>query len=114
MQKLTGIFSRNAGLLMIFTLIFSCKSNSTQHENKVKDFLLSNPQQLNPYNRVDSGSTMILRYIFQGLIYIDYSTYEQVPQLAKAMPIPREREDGKIVMDMEIREEAKWDNRKPA
>ena len=113
MQKLTKILSHTTGILMLCVLVFSCKSDNTQDENKVKDFLLSNPQQLNPYNRVDGGSTMIMRYIFQVLVQTDYFTYEQVPQLAKALPVLRERQDGKILMDMEIRAQAKWDNGTP-
>jgi len=78
----------------------------------VVDYLPSNPQQLNPYNYADAPSAMIMRYIYQGLVYTDYFTYEQVPQLAKALPVVSER-NGKILLDMEIRPEAKWDNGTP-
>jgi len=118
MRKLSKIFSNAALLLAVCLFVFSCKSDSKtdnpdtttrQYENKVVDHILSNPQQLNPYNRTDAASAMINRYLYQSLVYTDYYSYEQVPQLAKALPVLSER-DGKIMMDMEIREEAKWDN----
>jgi len=121
MRKLSGIFSCAALLLAAGLFLSSCKSDSStsnttntnqEYENKVVDYMPGNPQQLNPYNRTDAASSMLVRYLYQSLVYTDYYTYEQVPQLAKALPVLSER-DGKILMDMEIREEAKWDNGTP-
>lgn len=81
-------------------------------ENRAVLHLPSNPQQLNPYNYVDAASATIMRHIFQPLINTDYFTYEMVPQLAKAVPEAVEK-DGKIIMEMEIKEGAKWDNGTP-
>jgi len=54
MQKLTKILSHTTGILTLCVLVFSCKSDSIQHENKVKDFLLSNPQQKDLYIQITS------------------------------------------------------------
>lgn len=118
MRKLSRIFS--CAVLLSATCFFlsSCKSDSStsnstttnqQYENKVVDHLLGNPQQLNPYNYADASSAMIMRYIYQSLVYTDFFNYEQVPKLAKALPVISER-NGKVLLDMEIRPEAKWDN----
>ncbi len=121
MRKLSKIFSCTALLLAVCLFVFSCKSDTNtsdsgtttrQYENKVVDYMPGNPQQLNPYNRTDAASSMLVRYLYQSLVYTDYFNYEQVPQLAKALPVLSER-DGKIMMDMEIRKEAKWDNGTP-
>jgi len=124
MRKLTGIFSFIALSVGTCLFIFSCKSDSStssntntnanqQYENKLVDYLSTNPQQLNPYNRTDAPSAVLIRYLYQPLVQTDYFSYEQVPILAKALAVPKERGDGKIVMDMEVREEAKWDNGTP-
>jgi len=130
MHKSTRIFGGAALLLATCLFVFSCNSdtsdagnsttdanngtttNNQQYENKVVDYMPGNPQQLNPYNRTDAASAMLLRYLYQSLVYTDYFSYEQVPQLATALPVLSER-DGKILMDMEIRPEAKWDNGTP-
>ncbi len=118
MRKSRVIFSCAALFLANSLFLFSCKSDSStsnatatnqQYENKVVDHMSGNPQQLNPYNYADASSAMIMRYIFQSLVYTDFFNYEQVPKLAKALPTLRERGD-KILLDMEIRPEAKWDN----
>lgn len=123
MRKFTGIFSFIALSVGTCLFIFSCKTDSNtssttntnalpneQYENKLTDYLTNNPQQLNPYNRTDGSSAIIIRYLYQPLVQTDYFSYEQVPILAKALAVPKARDDGKVVMDMEIREEAKWDN----
>lgn len=119
MRKLTRIFNFITLSVGTCLFIFSCKSDSStsnntpsnqQYENKLTDYLPNNPQQLNPYNRTDAGSSVIIRYLYQPLVQTDFFSYEQVPVLAKALAVPKKRDDGKIVMDMEIREEAKWDN----
>jgi len=115
MRKLSRLFSCAAILLVACLFLFSCKldSKTTQRqESKVVDYLPADPQQLNPYNRTDAASSMLVRYIYQPLVQTDYFTYEQVPLLANGAPVLSER-DGKILMAMEIRREAKWDNGTP-
>ncbi len=121
MRKSRIIFSCAALLLAACLFLSSCKSDTSdagtstttqQYENKVVDHLLGNPQQLNPYNYADAASAMIMRSIYQGLVATDFQGYEQKPLLATALPVIRES-GGKVLLDLEIRPEAKWDNGTP-
>lgn len=124
MQKSIKILNLTALCVVTCLLIFSCKSDSSnssstdatvgkEYENKLVDYLSSNPQQLNPYNRTGASSSMIIRYLYQPLVQTDYFTYKQVPLLAKELLVAKKRADGKIIMDGEIEEEARWDNGTP-
>lgn len=122
MSKLIRTFHCAAILFAVCLLVFSsCKSDNKAaegiegktYENKVIDYLRSNPQQLNPYNRTDAASAMLIRYLYQSLVYTDYYNYELTPQLAKALATPVERADGKIEMSFEIKDGAQWDNGTP-
>ncbi len=113
-------FSRNAAVLLAASLLVfsSCKTESSSdtgiegktYENKLTDYLTGNPQQLNPYNRTDAASAMMIKNLFQSLLYTDVFSYEVTPQLAKAVPTPVVRADGKTVLSFEIKDGAKWDN----
>jgi peptide/nickel transport system substrate-binding protein len=48
--------------------------------------MLSDPEQLNPLTSNDSGSSSILRYIFQGLLTRDPRSLELKPLLAESRP----------------------------
>jgi len=113
-------FSSSAAILLAATLLVfsSCKTESSSdsgiegkaYENKMTDYLTDSPHQLNPYNRTDATSTMLMKNIYQSLLYADVFSYEVVPQLAKAVPTPVVRADGKTELPFEIKDGAKWDN----
>ncbi len=83
------------------------------YENKLTDYLTGNPQQLNPYNRTDAASAMIIQYLFQPLVNTDHFTYELVPQLVKELAEPKVLDNGKTEMTFEIKDGAQWDNGTP-
>ncbi len=83
------------------------------YENKVISHALSDPRQLTPLNASDNTATTVFRQVFQTLVHIDFKTYEIIPVLAKARPTITELDGGKVKLDFEIREEAKWDNGTP-
>ncbi len=77
--------------------------------NSVVLHALSDPKQLNPVNSSDNTATVIQYHVFQYLVHINYDTYEMEPVLAAKVPEVKE-EGGKLIIDWEIREGAKWDN----
>ncbi len=85
-------------------------NNSGNYENKVTTHTLGDPEELTPLNSNDNGATIIFQHVFQTLININFKDYSIVPVLAKARPVYTELPGGKLKADMEIREEATWDN----
>ncbi len=83
---------------------------SGNYENRVITHALGDPEELTPLNSNDNGATIVFQHVFQTLLHIDFKTYEVAPVLAKARPVFTDTPDGKLKVDFEIREEAKWDN----
>lgn len=68
---------------------------------------------LNALTGRDLDSYHIRFQLYQPLIHYDYNAGELIPVLAKARPQITVLEEGGLRMDMEIREEATWDNGSP-
>ena len=85
--------------------------------NEVIIHISADAQGLNPVITSDATASQIMKQTHQLLLYTDDDTYELVPLLAKNRPtIEVVEEDGEpvgMLMDFEIREEAKWDNGDP-
>lgn len=77
----------------------------------------SDAQGLNPITTSDATASEVNLQTHQYLLYTDNDNFELVPLLAKTRPaIEVVEEDGVpvgMIMDFEIREEAKWDNGDP-
>jgi len=89
-------------------------NDNMSSENRVVMHALSDPEELTPLNANDNGSTIIFLNVFQTLVHLDYSKDATViPVLAKERPKITKLPNGKMIAEMEIREEAVWDNGEP-
>ncbi|MFI5149730.1 MAG: ABC transporter substrate-binding protein [Bacteroidia bacterium] len=74
---------------------------------------LADPEMLNPVLTTDNNSDMVLKYMFQSLIEIDFKTLQLTPCLAESRPQIETTADGKVHLTFRIRKEANWDNGTP-
>ncbi|MEX2589688.1 MAG: ABC transporter substrate-binding protein [Chitinophagales bacterium] len=74
---------------------------------------LSDPESINLLTGQGESTTYLGYYIMPSLTGVDFKTLKVVPYLAKALPEVEEKEDGRIHITYEIREEAVWDNGEP-
>ncbi len=80
--------------------------------DRVRVHSLGDVQHLNFMTATDAQSTEMGYQTHQYLYQLHPKTYEYTPVLAKQRATVTEK-DGKVIMDFEIRPEAKWDNGTP-
>ncbi len=71
---------------------------------------LSDAESINLINGQGEQTTYMGYYMQPALLGIDFKSLEIVPVIAKELPKLEVREDGKLLISYEIREEAAWDN----
>lgn len=74
---------------------------------------LSDPQSINLLNGQGESTTYMGYYLMPSLLGIDFKTLELVPVVAKELPTLEEKNDGKLHIHYEIRDEATWDDGTP-
>jgi peptide/nickel transport system substrate-binding protein len=104
-------------LFLLTLFLYSCSDseNSSQfkrNDNSVIIRLEADPDQLNPVLKTNAYSAQVLDGIFSFLLSVDPYTFELLPQVAKALPIIKENENG-LSYTFEIHESAVWDNGDP-
>ncbi|MEO1433970.1 MAG: ABC transporter substrate-binding protein [Bacteroidota bacterium] len=109
-----NFFSRFIFLSVVLAaLIFSnCGSpqTTTTDDGRIVQYLSAEPKSLNPFTRKDANAKFVINRLHAPLVNLDYFNYELVPILAKELGQVEEQEDGTVLISMEIRPEAKWDN----
>lgn len=103
------------GLLCLAVIAGGCGPDKQEESGAdiVRQHMLSDPEHLHPMNANDNGSTTIFLNLFQTLYNVDFKTYELQPILAKERAVFGTTDKGEVTMDIEIREEAKWDDGTP-
>lgn len=96
-------------LSFIVFLAFGCKSKSGSGKDEVVVHLLSDPDKLLPYSSTSADASALERFLFQKLIDWDYDKNDFVGVLAVDRPKISPYKNG-LVLEYEIRPEAKWDN----
>jgi len=87
--------------------------SKTEYKDQCIIHALSDPEGLHPTNTSDAGATQIKRSMFQHLLDYDFETAELIPVLAKSLPSVTKTDDGGMIIDYELREEARWDDGSP-
>ncbi|MEM6724986.1 MAG: ABC transporter substrate-binding protein [Bacteroidota bacterium] len=106
--------------LSILLIISSCSSSESPSNNtasatdgKIVQYLSAEPKSLNPFTRKDANAKFVINHLHAPLIDLDYFNYELVPILAKELGTVEKQDDGTVLISMEIRPEAQWDNKEP-
>lgn len=68
---------------------------------------------LAPYITTDAGAGYILRYMYQPMLDIDFTTLKTTPVIAEAAPLVEKKSDSLITYTYTLRKEAQWDNGTP-
>jgi len=106
-------FNQHTLVLFFFCLFISACSSYKPDSSQVTLWILSDPQQINPILAADAAGQAIQNNIFQPLMNFDFRTLKLVPVLADSMPLVKRDDKGQMLITMEIRKEAKWDNGSP-
>lgn len=107
------VFFLSAGIIFSSCSADGESSSDNLGAEKVRVHQLGDVQHLNFTTATDNQSTLISYLTHQYLYNLDPKTYEFVPVLVKERAKITEQPDGKILLDFEIRPEAKWDNGTP-
>lgn len=106
-------------LLSSIALINGC-GNSTKIDTQkksepysVKCRLISEPSNLNSILANDPMKTVILPYLNPGLITIDFKTLDWTPVVAAELPESKILPDGRQIISVKIRPQARWDDNTP-
>ena len=104
-------------VLLVLPPLVGCKTKEEQKSTTgpaLGDWLLvhmlSDPEQLNPLTSNDSGSSAILRYVFEGLLTRDPRSLELKPLLAESRPTIS---DDKLSYTFKIRKDATFQDGQP-
>jgi peptide/nickel transport system substrate-binding protein len=106
-------------IILAAVTITGCSGSGSKHDNSAKkDFRvvvweLADPDMLQPIISTENNADMIMKYMFQSLLEIDFNTLELTPCLADNRPVKEKTPDGKVHYTFHIRKEAKWDNGSP-
>lgn len=76
-------------------------------------WVLADPEMLNPLITTDATADIILHQMFQSLIDIDFKTLQMVPSLAESRPLIEKTTKGGMNLTFRIRPEATWENGTP-
>jgi len=105
---------KKVGIIVLFLgLIWSCNRAEYECKDCIIQYAASDPKQLTPFNATDPTAIAIFNHLFQTLIHYDYQSNELVPVLAKALPVIKSSFDGRVAVQFEIHEAAKWDDGTP-
>ncbi len=103
-----------AGLSM---LILSCKTDPKNQENVINIRIKKDPERLNPLIFPHPVSREVYQYIHLPLADFDPKTLQLSPILIKSIPVEMSIDTGKyvggIAFDVELVDDAKWDNGDP-
>lgn len=107
-------------VIFVFSCIFlldSCKTDQiekVQQDFNVNIRMKNDPSRINPVvGNPTVESTEINSLVFLPMAHYDPITFELSPVMVKSMPEGRSLENGGIVYDYEILEDAKWDDGLP-
>ncbi len=112
------ILTRLTFFLVSLTLVIcGCKTDPKSTANELHIRIKKDPERINPLISPNPTSREIYQYIHLSLADYDPNTYELMPILIKSIPTEIAIDSGKykggICFDIEIREEAKWDDGSP-
>jgi peptide/nickel transport system substrate-binding protein len=103
--------------LLILTSVLSCKNDPKNIDDTIHIRLPKDPDRINPLINPNPISREIYQYIHLPLADYDPKSYELTPILLKTIPneiaIDTGKYKGGIAFDIEIREDAKWDDGSP-
>lgn len=98
------------GVIILLFLLIGCNRADYECSDCVVQYVDSDPKQLTPFNATDPTALVLFNHLFQTLLSFDFQTNKMVPVLAKEQPKIKQKKDGKIEADFEIRAEAKWND----
>jgi peptide/nickel transport system substrate-binding protein len=101
--------NRISVIILLFLLI-GCNRADYECSDCVVQYVDSDPKQLTPFNATDPTALVLFNHLFQTLLSFDFQTNKIIPILAKEQPKIKQKKDGKIEVDFEIRAEAKWND----
>jgi peptide/nickel transport system substrate-binding protein len=100
-------------VILFFGLLLTSCSSYKRDPSEVVVWDLADPQMINPILAGDAEAQDIDNNVFQPLMNFDYRTLKLVPILADSLPAVRVDSAGRMLITLEIRKEAKWDNGTP-
>lgn len=107
------------GFTFILLLLGSCSKDAPEQQkeyvrngNNVDVRIPANISSLNPATALDSYTLMVIRSIHQYLATYDLETAQMVPVLLKELASV-DTTDGRTIYQMEIKEDANWDDGSP-
>ncbi len=84
-------------------------SNLAQKNNRLVDFIITDPKTLNPILTTDATSSQVLSYVFRGLLKTDGITAKLEPELAESWQVAANG----LEVTFTMRENLKWSDGKP-
>jgi peptide/nickel transport system substrate-binding protein len=98
--------------ILITGFLFGCGAKKGKNEVVIHE--LSDTDMLTPFNYQAASTGYIQAQLFQSLLGTDPVTFDQIPYVAKALPVVVKDSSGKgLNITFEIRDEAKWDDGTP-